>query len=152
MFKSTAVPKLPTHRQYLRENGEPENQSYWDVDCVFLSSDWNTITFKCLPFRYSVKFATDEEYDLAVEHLRSNELGALIHAITYDPESQEWEYLSWRFDTQEDWELLPPAVREFPRKKWKLLDWGFVTEEVQLKKHPKAKKRKPPATPQNPSA
>lgn len=135
MLKQKAVTKLPTFLQFLKEQELRDTDFQSQIEKIFWSDDWNSITFQTAEFRYSVKFNFEEEYDKACREI--------LDAFQPNAPMSAWViYESKTGEVDIDWVRVEPEdnVEQFQFKQW---DWGLTSEPYKAQKQKPARKKKP---------
>jgi len=132
-FSSKDSPKLPTHRQFLKSNPPLEGLTSWEIERVFWSAEWKSVTFVTKCFRYTIKAEDKEEYSEITNTLMDAYTpdGFVYAEIYYSPETLEWIVF---------WDA-PSEYQDKPLSKVDKFDWGFVVKPAG------EEKPKPPKTP-----
>lgn len=139
---SNSETKLPTLKQYLKDNPQ-EGIATWSIDKILWGEKYKSITFFTIAFRYSVKFASKEEYDKAC-------------GMVLDEFQMQGAKIVGQWELTLDCESDKVMVGMTPLRDggtyavWKQFDWGLVTGNDELVKYKKPKTK--PAKDSNPPA
>lgn len=146
MFESTLnndSAKLPTIKQYLKDNPQSEPRS-WIVNKILWGDKFRSITFFTEAFRYSIKFQTPDEYKASCamildEFQMQGENIVGYWTLYFEPDSEKVMI-----------DMEPPQDGK-SYSVWKQWDWGLTcdSEDSIVWKAPKPKATKaknPPAS------
>lgn len=144
MLKRQATTKLPTLHQYLKAENLKSAYVSSEIERVFWSDDWKTITFQTTDFRYSLKADSEEDYKSAIDEV----LDAIIpnhpmHCIVvYNGDDDGTVEIEFNKVDNPKLNLPYKFIRQF--------DWGLTLEQQDLKKLPASKKK--PSSKMSPDA